>query len=501
MMEGGRTASLQRCTSEVEAIMNGLKENELLDFLKEIESLFNKKLDSSLFKQDSKYHQMARYYVNNNSHNLARGQRSSKAFYVEVADYSPPKKSTLTWKKDPKSLLKKTGKPSKPQQQKKISANSMKMMTHSADSPLVDINLRDVINFKTFNSLPAALKDSLLVHLSPVDFNHPSSVERLFNSEAFNYDMISWQENLAAGFLEQGSEALNYLKGKSKREERDPWKEAYYEEYWGQKLKHKHTEENKTPSFSYVEMQSNQPVQPEEDIEPEAVNAFERLISIASDKSISSSSEKDDDYSEKGVKHKKKRKTIVPDNFSESEEDEEEEEYAESHQKKRTKRSTKGADDDDDESYGKTNGFKQSAYTILKRQGKYMNAKEIVAIATREGMLTSSGKTPQNTLASVIYTDIRSNPKCPFMKIRPMTFGLKEWGPITQAREGSTAEEEEEEENHEEEVKEEKSVETPVHLSFSQRRRKRPESSNSSLGSTSSSESLDNSKEDQEKPP
>ena len=45
--------------------------------------------------------------------------------------------------------------------------------------------------------------------------------------------------------------------------------------------------------------------------------------------------------------------------------------------------------------------------------------------------MSTTGKTPQNTLASVIYCDIKKDsPSCPFVKVAPMTFGLKEWGDI-----------------------------------------------------------------------
>lgn len=42
--------------------------------------------------------------------------------------------------------------------------------------------------------------------------------------------------------------------------------------------------------------------------------------------------------------------------------------------------------------------------------------------------MQTTGKTPQNTLASVIYCEIKKDPTCPFVKVAPMTFGLKEWG-------------------------------------------------------------------------
>jgi hypothetical protein len=40
-------------------------------------------------------------------------------------------------------------------------------------------------------------------------------------------------------------------------------------------------------------------------------------------------------------------------------------------------------------------------------------------------MIETTGKTPQNTLASVIYMEIKKDPQCIFVKVAPMTFGLR----------------------------------------------------------------------------
>ncbi len=42
-------------------------------------------------------------------------------------------------------------------------------------------------------------------------------------------------------------------------------------------------------------------------------------------------------------------------------------------------------------------------------------------------MISSTGKTPQNTLASVIYCEMKRDPNCVFTKVGPMTFGLKDF--------------------------------------------------------------------------
>jgi len=42
------------------------------------------------------------------------------------------------------------------------------------------------------------------------------------------------------------------------------------------------------------------------------------------------------------------------------------------------------------------------------------------------GLFSTKGKTPQNTLASLLYMDIKNNRHSIFVKVKPMTFGLKE---------------------------------------------------------------------------
>jgi len=71
--------------------------------------------------------------------------------------------------------------------------------------------------------------------------------------------------------------------------------------------------------------------------------------------------------------------------------------------------------------------FRLGAYSILKRENKPLNAKDIVAIGLEEGLFSTSGKTPHNTLAALLYCDIKKNKESLFTKVKAMTFGLKEW--------------------------------------------------------------------------
>jgi hypothetical protein len=50
-------------------------------------------------------------------------------------------------------------------------------------------------------------------------------------------------------------------------------------------------------------------------------------------------------------------------------------------------------------------------------------------VLDRPGLFSTKGKTPQNTLASLLYMDIKNNRQSIFVKVKPMTFGLKEFDP------------------------------------------------------------------------
>jgi len=72
------------------------------------------------------------------------------------------------------------------------------------------------------------------------------------------------------------------------------------------------------------------------------------------------------------------------------------------------------------------NSFKEAARIILRREKKPMSAKDITEAAIAEGLITTQGKTPQNTLAALIYTDMKENESTSvFKKVSPGTFSLK----------------------------------------------------------------------------
>lgn len=72
--------------------------------------------------------------------------------------------------------------------------------------------------------------------------------------------------------------------------------------------------------------------------------------------------------------------------------------------------------------------FKEAAYHILKRGKKPLSAKEITQIALREGLIRSTGKTPEATMGAVTYTDIKQKgEKSLFVKVKRGLFGLREW--------------------------------------------------------------------------
>lgn len=72
--------------------------------------------------------------------------------------------------------------------------------------------------------------------------------------------------------------------------------------------------------------------------------------------------------------------------------------------------------------------FKKAACEILRREQKSLSPKEITNIALREKLITSSGKTPQRTMASEIYKDINKlGNNSPFIKIERGKFGLRDF--------------------------------------------------------------------------
>jgi predicted NUDIX family phosphoesterase len=72
--------------------------------------------------------------------------------------------------------------------------------------------------------------------------------------------------------------------------------------------------------------------------------------------------------------------------------------------------------------------FTKAAYEVLKREMRPLTAREITEIATREGRLRTSGKTPWQTMKSKLSTDILSRgSESLFMRVKEGQFYLREW--------------------------------------------------------------------------
>jgi len=73
--------------------------------------------------------------------------------------------------------------------------------------------------------------------------------------------------------------------------------------------------------------------------------------------------------------------------------------------------------------------FLDAAITILKETKREMTARELADAALQRGLVSSSGKTPDATLAAQMYVRVREQPAGPLRRIA-------ESGP-TRARRGS----------------------------------------------------------------
>lgn len=61
--------------------------------------------------------------------------------------------------------------------------------------------------------------------------------------------------------------------------------------------------------------------------------------------------------------------------------------------------------------------FLRAGISILKETGREMTATEIARIALERGLVESSGKTPDATLAAQFYVYVRNHPQGPLRKI------------------------------------------------------------------------------------
>lgn len=72
--------------------------------------------------------------------------------------------------------------------------------------------------------------------------------------------------------------------------------------------------------------------------------------------------------------------------------------------------------------------FLDTAYRILKEEGRPLSSKEIVEMAIQRGVLNTKGKTPHQTMKSKLSTDILNrNVGSLFMRTGKGTFALREW--------------------------------------------------------------------------
>lgn len=80
---------------------------------------------------------------------------------------------------------------------------------------------------------------------------------------------------------------------------------------------------------------------------------------------------------------------------------------------------------------GKNTGggiFKAAAVSVLREEGRLMTTGEITKAALKRGFIKCSGKTPDATMASALYTDIkRRTGESIFVRPREGLFGLREW--------------------------------------------------------------------------
>ena len=69
--------------------------------------------------------------------------------------------------------------------------------------------------------------------------------------------------------------------------------------------------------------------------------------------------------------------------------------------------------------------FKNAAYQVLKKANKPLHSKEITKIALRCRFLKTSGKTPEATMGTILYTDIKKHGKnSRFIRTAPSTFAI-----------------------------------------------------------------------------
>jgi len=72
--------------------------------------------------------------------------------------------------------------------------------------------------------------------------------------------------------------------------------------------------------------------------------------------------------------------------------------------------------------------FKQAAVEVLRQEGRLLTTGEITRLALHRQLINCSGKTPEATMASALYTDIkRKESQSVFIRPNEGKFGLREW--------------------------------------------------------------------------
>ncbi|XP_067677872.1 polycomb group protein Asx-like isoform X2 [Haliotis asinina] len=109
------------------------------------------------------------------------------------------------------------------------------------DSILVNTNLKALLNYDTFNMLPAAYRYKLITLLPECDKlpdteNSLSISPTALNNEFFAKAQQEWRERLSEG--EFTPENMQRLKQEEEKEQTklDPWKAKHFETFWGQRI-------------------------------------------------------------------------------------------------------------------------------------------------------------------------------------------------------------------------------------------------------------------------
>jgi hypothetical protein len=72
--------------------------------------------------------------------------------------------------------------------------------------------------------------------------------------------------------------------------------------------------------------------------------------------------------------------------------------------------------------------FKAAAIEVLRQEMRLMTTGEIAKLALKRNLIKCSGKTPEATMASALYTDVKKREyKSAFVRPKEGLFGLKEW--------------------------------------------------------------------------